>query len=207
MIRIVLDEKSREGLLRLRLGRKSNMGERAYYVLLAASGKSAPEIADYLGRNVITIRLWLRRYLEKGLEGLKSYAPPGRTAKKGPAIKTHLKELLSHSPQAYGYEESGWQINIFRDWLKTQGVNACENTIARALDELGYVYKRFSKTTPLNAPSATTKKAKVGEIVQEIQQQPLNGIEILFADESHFSNQPYINRGWFKRGEKKRLIP
>ena len=28
-------------------------------------------------------------------------------------------------------------------------------------------------------------------------------VEIFFSDESHFSNQPYVSRGWFKRGEKK----
>ena len=32
-------------------------------------------------------------------------------------------------------------------------------------------------------------------------------IEILFADESHFSNEPYVERGWFKRGQKNPSIP
>jgi len=30
-----------------------------------------------------------------------------------------------------------------------------------------------------------------------------NTIEILFEDESHFNNEPYVERSWFKRGEKK----
>ena len=32
-------------------------------------------------------------------------------------------------------------------------------------------------------------------------------IEILFADESHFSNEPYVERGWFKRNQKNPSIP
>ena len=51
MIRISLNASEREELARLRLQRSSNVGERAYYVLLADSGKSAPEIAKHLKRN------------------------------------------------------------------------------------------------------------------------------------------------------------
>jgi hypothetical protein len=44
----------REQFARLRLERSSNVGELAYDVLLADSGKSAPEIAKHLKRNIIT---------------------------------------------------------------------------------------------------------------------------------------------------------
>jgi transposase len=203
MIRISLNESAREALTRLRLDRSSNVGERAYYVLLADSGKSAPEIAKHLKRNIITIRLWLNRYMKTGISGLMNQPPPGRPAKKAAAIEMHLQEMLTKSPQDYGYQESGWQINIFRDWLAQQRIQACDNTIAKVLDKLGYVYKRFSKTVPLNAPSAASKKEKVSEIINKIKQNKPEELEILFADESHFSNQPYVNRGWFRRGEKK----
>jgi hypothetical protein len=59
MIRISLNASKREELARLRLERNSNIGERAYYVLLADSGKSAPEIAKHLKRNVS--RGWFKR--------------------------------------------------------------------------------------------------------------------------------------------------
>ncbi|EEZ94636.1 hypothetical protein LLB_3551 [Legionella longbeachae D-4968] len=40
-------------------------------------------------------------------------------------------------------------------------------------------------------------------IIEGIKKDSGEDIEILFADESHFSNQPYVSRGWFKSGEKK----
>lgn len=203
MIRISLSEAERVALTRLRLDRSSNIGERAYYVLLAGTGKSAPEIARYLNRNIITVRLWLNRYQSEGINGLRAHKAPGRPAQKAPAIESHLQELLERSPQDYGYQESGWQINIFRDWLQKKGISACENTVAKALTKLGYVYKRFSKTMPSNAPSSAEKMTKIGEIVDSIKQYTPGDIEIFFADESHFSNQPYVSRGWFKCGEKK----
>ncbi len=63
--------------------------------------------------------------------------------------------------------------------------------------------ERFSKTMPSNAPSPAEKKEQVDRIIDKIKQDKSVELEILFADESHFSNQPYVSRGWFKRGEKK----
>ena len=106
MIRISLNASEREELSRLRLERNSNIGERAYYVLLADSGKSAPAIATHLQRNIITIRLWLNRYMESGVSGLMNHPPPGRPAQKTPVIEKYLQEMLTKSPQDYGYQES-----------------------------------------------------------------------------------------------------
>ncbi|MBS0351943.1 MAG: helix-turn-helix domain-containing protein [Proteobacteria bacterium] len=91
MIRIFLTPQERTALTQLRLHRKSSIGERAYYVLLAADGKSPPEIAEYLKRSVITIRLWLSRYLDQGTIGLKTKKQPGRPGKKPPSLKKALK--------------------------------------------------------------------------------------------------------------------
>ena len=204
MIRISLKDSERSELTRLRLGRNTNIGERAYYVLLSDTGKSAPEIARQLGRNIITIRLWLNRYAKEGINGLNTKKASGRPAQKAPAIESRLTELLKKSPQDYGYQESGWQINLLRDWFEKQGIRACEKTFAKALNKHGYVYKRFSKTIPENAPSPIEKRTKVAELVATIKKGSSEDIEVLFVDESHFSNQPYVSRGWFKSGEKKR---
>lgn len=203
MIRILLSEEEKAGLNRLRLSQRSKIGERAHYVLLSNEGRSVSEIAKHLSRNEHTIRLWLNRYIENGLFGLETRNKPGRLAKKAPVIESHLTELLSKSPQDYGYQEAGWQINLLQDWFNKQGVPACDKTIAKSMNKLGFVYKRFSKAIPLNTPSAAEKKARISKIVEEISQDKALDIEILFADESHFSNQPYVSRGWFKRGEKK----
>jgi transposase len=124
MIRISLTESERLELTQLRLERNTNIGERAYYVLLADSGKSAPQIAKHLQRNIITIRLWLNRYIESGISGLKNDHPPGRPGKKALAIGNHLQSMLCKSPPDYGYQEAGWQINIFRDFLEKQGIRS-----------------------------------------------------------------------------------
>lgn len=204
MIRISLTQEDKTALNQLRLNRNSNIGERAHYVLLSNEGKSIPEIAEHLNRNKHTIRLWIKRYVNEGISGLKNQKQPGRPAKKAPIIELQLEVLLDKSPQEYGYQEAGWQLNILRDWFSKKGVQACDNTLVKSLNKLGFVYKRFSKTLPENSPSSTEKKQRIAEIVEAIGKDTGSDTEILFVDESHFSNQPYVSRGWFKRGEKKR---
>jgi transposase len=204
MIRISLNQEEKTALNQLRAHQNSNIGERVHYLLLSNEGKSIPEIADHLSRNKHTIRLWIKRYLNEGISGLTNQKQPGRPAKKAPIIELQLEELLNKSPQEYGYQEAGWQLNILRDWFSKKGVQACDNTLVKSLNKLGFVYKRFSKTMPENAPSSTEKKERIAEIVEAIGKDTASDTEILFVDESHFSNQPYVNRGWFKRGEKKR---
>ena len=203
MIRISLSPEEKTALNQLRLNRNSNIGERAHYVLLSNEGSSIPEIAEHLNRNKHTIRLWIKRYVNEGISGLKNQKQPGRPAKKAPIIEVQLEMLLNKSPQEYGYQEAGWQLNILRDWFSKKGVQACDNTLVKSLNKLGFVYKRFSKTMPENAPSSTEKKERIAEIVEVIGKDTGSDTEILFVDESHFSNQPYVSRGWFKRGEKK----
>jgi len=204
MIRISLSETEESALKKLRLSRSSSIGERAYIILLSDTGLSAPAISKLLRRNIHTIRLWLNRYISEGISGLEGKKHPGRPPVKAKVIENKIDSLLNSSPQDYGYQESGWQISILCDWFeKNENCLACPNTIAKALKRRGFIYKRFSKTTPDNAPSATEKKEQVAKMVDSIMDIDNEDVEIFFADEAHFSNQPYVSRGWFMSGEKK----
>jgi len=47
------------------------------------------------------------------------------------------------------------------------------------------------------------KKARVAEIVAAIRsRQAQRPIEVFFVDESHFTNEPYVQRGWLRKGQQ-----
>ena len=53
-----------------------------------------------------------------------------------------------------------------------------------------------------HAPSKEEKLQRVQEIASEIAGLRCNGdVEVMFLDESHFSTDPYVVRGWSKRGQ------
>jgi len=68
------------------------------------------------------------------------------------------------------------------------------------------VYKRFSKTTPGNAPSDEKKKERIAQIIEDIKKdQKEHDVEVFFVDESHFSNEPYVQKGWLFIKENKKV--
>ena len=110
-----------------------------------------------------------------------------------------------HSPRDYGYQQSGWQVNLLIHYFQQRGEPASYKTVNRALKQQGWVYKRSTKTVPLHGPSAEEKSAYINTLIEAMNaEKAQNEVEILFEDESHFNNEPYIEQGWFKRGEKKR---
>lgn len=80
------------------------------------------------------------------------------------------------------------------------GLHVSEDTVTRALKGMGYRYKRPGKSVGINAPTREEKAAEVQKIIAEIQALQTRGdCEIFALDESHFSTEPYLVRGWQKK--------
>ena len=157
MIRLVLSPEETAHLEQARRTRPQ-IAERCHYVLLNDEGWSVPHIAQRLDRNEHTIRTWLKAYQTSGLQGLQNTPQPGRPATKGQSVTAHLERLLAQSPSHFGYIEDGWTVDLIRHYLAPTTGDVSDSTVRRQLQAGGWVYKRFAKTVPLNAPSPEKKK-------------------------------------------------
>lgn len=158
MIRIDLTPEEKSKLETIRRSRRSQVAERCHYVLLNAQGFGVPHIARRLERNEHTIRKWLKAYDDHGLAGLDNAPPPGRPGTKSQKLNQQLDALLGQPPSAYGYIEAGWTVDLLRAYLRQHDIDVSDSTVRRALKSGGWVYKRFRKTTPTNAPTEDEKK-------------------------------------------------
>jgi len=199
MIRIQLSYEQEIELKNFRRQASSKDSEKALMVLLSNDGKTVSEIALILKRNQHTVRDWLKRYQNQGIMGLYRNFSPGRPGTLREKIKEHIHKIIKETPLSSGYQDSAWSVPLITfDTNKNLSLNASSKTVTRALKNMGYVYKRPSKTVPGHAPSKTEKKEAVKAAVREI----LNLIDreegVVYAlDESHFSTEPYLVRGWF----------
>jgi len=203
ILRLDLTELERQQLEDIRRSSSDYRAERALAVLHCVEGKKATWIAGALGRTIGTVCSWLRAYREKGVAGLGREYSPGRPSARRELLLPKLEEYLKLSPRDFGWGEDVWSVKvIIAQYQKETGVRISASTVTRALCDGGYSFKRAKKRVPPNAPSKEEKLACVQEIAGEIAKlKATDDVEVIFLDESHFSTEPYVTRGWHRRGE------
>ncbi len=201
MIKIQVTKEQQLELENFRQQASSKDSEKALMALLSNDGKSVPEIALMLKRNQHTVRDWLKRYRAQGINGLNRKFSPGRPNTMRETIKQYIQKIIGNSPINHGYQDSTWSVPLITyEVNKNLDLNASSKTVTRALKNMGYVYKRPSKTIPGHAPSKKEKQDTIKNMVRRILKiidQKESVIYIL--DESHFSTEPYLVQGWFKK--------
>lgn len=203
IIKIDLTDFDRSELESLRRKYNDYRSERALAVLHCSTGMKATKIADILQRTIQTVCSWLKAYQDNGIEGLNRDFSPGRPNLRKTQLLPRLEEYLQRSPRDYGWGEDIWSTKVMiAQFHKETGETVSVDTVERALHDADYSFKRAKKSVPANAPSKAEKLEKVKRIAREIEGLKSSGnVEVMFLDESHFSTEPYVTRGWHKRGK------
>jgi transposase len=201
MIKVSITKEQQKELKQFRLLASSKDSEKALMVLLSSEGEKVSQIAKTLKRNPHTVRDWLKRYNANGLKGLSRRYSPGRPDEKRAKLKAHIQEVLGDSPVDHGYQDHVWSVPLIEhDAALKLGLSVSGDTVTRALNDMGYSYKRPAKTVPARAPDKKEKAERVKSMIEEIKGILSKGeTEIYALDESHFSTEPYLVRGWFKK--------
>ena len=203
IVKLALSEQEKTELEYLQINGSNLLRERSLAILHCAQGKKLTWIADALNRRILTIRSWIDSFRKHGISGLSRAYSPGRPSFRKKNLLLELRRCLSKSPREYGFFEDVWTLNLLKTHFKKRfNRDFSASTITRLLKDEGYSFKRPKKSMPANAPSKEEKLRQVQQIAQEILALKDNQETIvLFLDESHFSTEPYVIRGWHKRGE------
>ena len=201
MIKVSINTEQQKELERFRALASSKDSEKALMVLLSSEGNNVSQIAKTLKRNPHTVRDWLKRYNLDGIKGLSRKYSPGRPDEKRAKLKVHIKEILLDSPVQHGYQDHVWSVPlIVHDAASKLGLSVSGDTVTRVLKVMGYSYKRPTKIVPARAPTKDEKAEMIQTMIEGIKGILSKGeTEIYALDESHFSTEPYLVRGWFKK--------
>lgn len=132
--------------------------ERYHIVLLSLQGEGCERISAIVMRRIETVRKWLNRYNDGGLEGLDDAPIPGRPSTLTPEEQDALRTAVDKGPQAYGLKFPNWTCKSLSWWLhRTYGKDLSQERVRTLLHQLG-----CSLTRPrhqLLKASAEEKKA------------------------------------------------
>lgn len=201
MIKVTLNEEQSKQLEQARGQTSSENSEKTLMVMMSSKGDSPVRIARTLERHPHTVRKWLKQYKADGEKGLDRRYSPGRPNKTREQVKTLLMEILDKSPAEVGYQDASWTVALMVHHIKQQtAILVSEDTIERALKEMDYTYKRSAKGVSEKAPGKEEKKEAITRLIAEIMElEKQHDCEIFALDESHFSTEPYLIRGWQKK--------
>jgi transposase len=162
-----------------------------------AEGTSASQVAPRLGRQPDTVRDWIKRYNEGGplaLVYLHTGGPVSKADTLAPLVKAQLDAAFPGKPVP-------WTCRRFVSWLKEDhGIDACRETIRRALKTLGYSWKKAKKL--LTKADPDKRAAFVERLVPLLEEAMCDERLVVFADPAHIHQDCDLGYGWAPEGKR-----
>jgi transposase len=136
---------------------------RAQIVLLAAENKLiAPQIASLVRVNDQTVRNWLRRYEQDGIQGLYDEPRTGAPRKVTDGYEKRLLEVVRQRPRSLEQPFSMWTIQRLVDFLGAEfGIRLSKATIQRLLSDNEIVFSRPQHKISSPDPEYELKKRRL----------------------------------------------
>jgi transposase len=143
-LRIALSPTEREAVrVAFDTTRDADTRLRHQMVLLAAEGRTAPEIAAIVQRSDTTVHRVLHRYHDEGLAAVPYRPRPGAAPTVTPAWEAALRRVIELDPHEVGVPSSLWTTGLLASYLAEQtGVATSDETVRRYLHRFDYVCKR-----------------------------------------------------------------
>ena len=135
---------------------------------MVLEGRSRTEAAELGGMDRQTLRDWVHRYNDHGIEGLKSRTSPGRAPSLTALQRAELLDLVLEGPDPDVHGVVRWRcVDLRAEVARRFQVEVHENTIGRWLHELGLTRLQPRPVHPQKDPDAETAFKKTSPIWSE----------------------------------------
>ena len=149
MLYAKVDQTAREALNQaIKTSQNVKWYRRLKVIDLSAKGQKVSEIAAIFDLSDNTVRGYINRYNQAGLEGLKADYGQGRN-KTITLSKDELVELLRRSPSQFKKLETGarnWNQELLKQYLRHyHQIEVSQSAISRRFKDLGIPWNRAKK--------------------------------------------------------------
>lgn len=174
---------------------------RAHTVLLSSRGYSVPQIAEIYDCDRDTVRAWLKKYLAKGIDGLRDAERPGRPPKGGKAARWALSRAVDMNPTVFGLPITNWTAKALRAIVAPFGVRLSIFTARRLLRLLGFRWRRQKLVALKSDPIRDFKLAVIDAFLRAFG----SACTVFYQDECHSELLPNVRSCWMRRGQQKEI--
>jgi transposase len=140
------------------LGREQTSGRvasRMFAIANVLDGLSREDAATHAGMERQSLRDWVHRFNEEGVEGLRDRPHKGRPRRMHAGIEKEFCERVNTGPDADTDKLVRWRRVDLQNWLKSEhAINYHERSIGKILKRLGYSHVSVRPVHPENDPEA-----------------------------------------------------
>jgi transposase len=163
-------------------------------------GVSFDHVLRHIGRSERTLRLWVSRFNEQGIDGLIYRPRPGRPRKLDEATVASTILPVVDDPALAG--QLHWTAVKLCGWLKAEKqLDLSYRTLVRYLHEQDYA-RRIPRPVPEppNRDEWLVQRAAFAPRLEELLADP--SARVFFGDEAGFEGDPRPRHKWVKRGSR-----
>ncbi|MBU2462204.1 IS630 family transposase [bacterium] len=179
-----------------------NTAKRVMAILAVVGGNTYSKIASILKVCEESIRLWVKAFLLKGLEGLKSKKIPGRPPGLTKSQKKKLDKIITEGPTAAGFPGACWRSPMIQSLIYERfGIFYSVNYISYLLKNMGFSYQKAKFVSDHKDPEKRKKwlEEEWSEILKLAKEK---NAHILFGDEASFPQWGSLSYTWAKKGQQ-----
>ena len=145
-----------------------------------------------------TLNRWIKKFNQRGIDGLIDAPRPGRPPHITPTQKRHYRELIEHPEKA---DQTHWTARKFCGYLREQLDHAVGyRTVVRWLHEEGFRLK-----VPQPWPDRQDEEARKAFVQQVKTWLADEKIDLWYQDEMGVEGDPRPRRRWIQKGDKGRV--
>lgn len=187
----IKSEKQREELITLWKQHANHYTRiRGHAILLSDANYSIQQIVDILGVDRDSVRSWITRFDNAGVEGLLEEDKSGGPRKLNEQDETALRELMRQHPSH--------PARVFSELSKKTGKSISRYTLRRYARRFRLSWKRFRRSLRKKRDEKAFRAAR--EELAEMLAEP--ELDVVYFDEAGFSLKGVVPYGWLPIGER-----
>lgn len=171
-------------------------------ILSLNSGYSVNAIADILNVGISSVYEWLKKFLSKGVAGLREQFSPGRPSKLTKKQRKRLADFIDSGPEACGFLNGCWRSPMLQELIMREfGVFFSVHYISQLLKNMGFSFQK-ARFVAAGQDEIARNKWLESEWPKILKQAHKNEAYLLFGDESSFPQWGSLSYTWARSGQQ-----
>jgi transposase len=145
---------------------------KAVVILDSYQGTANTTLSSKLGKSHRVVKRWIKAYIEKGIDGLRSPQPRHQSPEKLEKMKKRrdqVVEILHESPQLHRINRASWSLKtLSRAYEVKYGEPVGMSTLSEYISEEGYAFRKARRVLTSPDPEYREKLKEITRILSNL---------------------------------------